>query len=48
VKVDTKAQMITKFMPTIEKERPKENRKAQIIHNVSKIYPESDVQKFYT
>lgn len=40
--------MITKFMnPPAEKEGPKENKKMQMIHNISLVFPESDAHKFY-
>ena len=33
--------------PPVEKERPKENKKMQMIHNISSIFPETESQKFY-
>jgi hypothetical protein len=46
-KVEKNAQMITKFMPAIEKEKPKENKQAQMVHSVSVIFPETEAHKFY-
>ncbi len=39
--------MITKFMPPLEKEKPKENKKTQMIHNISIIHPVEEALKFY-
>ena len=31
--------MITQFMAPVEKEKPKESKKVQMIHNISMIFP---------
>lgn len=47
VRLEKNAQMITKFMAPVEREKASENRKGQMIHNVGEVFPEAEAGKFY-
>ena len=47
VRLEKNAQMITKFMAPLEREKASENRKGQLIHNVGEVFPEAEANKFY-